>query len=206
MPPVRQQPPKPFDISAPELPEFGAKDHSAIKMPEIPMLPEPPAKPVVPAKKEPVAKSKVPVKSITFGEFKQEHGEPQPHIYSRQPIQRNVEIPDLSVPHFNNHQHNPNLPRRTALSEALDAAYKAKLKSNANLAWNRPEITNARLLEAKILYRIAPNGTIEWVQFEERSGNAILDHSAIAAARKTRSPGPTPSGKHETIRIRFVIK
>lgn len=210
--PAIEQSPEPAIIT-PEVPKFEVRVRHSIEMPETPApRPAPPA-PVVP--KQPVPKPKpltkpkpAPVvKPMTLEQFRQQHGKPKPRVAPRPAIQKNIDVPSVAVPTFESSPpRSPRPPRNHASSQALDAAYKAKLKHHANLAWDRPQINNSRALEAKILYTIAPNGTIESVRFEQRSGNAVLDNSAIAAARLTKSPGPTPTGKREIIRIRFIIE
>jgi len=211
--PDKQPSPAASAILPPEVPEFKVKERIPIEMPDIPAPEEAPAtvvEPVVPAKPPPTpssTESPPKVQPMTVDEFRQRHGQPEPRITPGPAVRKSVAVPPVAVPQFSTPAASTSgSPRTPASSAALNAAYKAKLKNNANLAWDRPRITNSRLLEAKILFTIAPNGTIESVRFEQRSGNAVLDNSAIAAARNTRSPGPPPSGKREIIRIRFVIE
>lgn len=204
-------------ILTPKVPEFEVRVRHVIELPQAPVTPvaappKPlPTAPRVPPVTKPQSKPKIEpqptVKPMTLDQFRQQHGKPKPRPAPRPTVQRNVTVPTVAVPKFDSSPPRSSAPPRSSTpSPAVDAAYKAKLKHNANLAWDRPMIANTRVLEAKILYTIAPNGTIESVRFEQRSGNAVLDNSAIAAARKTKSPGPTPSGKREIIRIRFVIE
>ena len=78
-----------------------------------------------------------------------------------------------------------------------------KHKIYYNLIWKRirsvwvlPDaaLAGQKNLEAIIGIRIAPNGQIEDIQFEKKSGNPIFDESALRAIQKSNPLPPLPPG------------
>jgi TolA protein len=78
-----------------------------------------------------------------------------------------------------------------------------KHKIYYNLIWKRirsvwvlPEaaLSGQKNLEAIIGIRIGPNGQIEDVQFEKKSGNPVFDESALRAIQKANPLPPLPPG------------
>ena len=157
---------------------------------------------------DPLPNKPEPQSALTFEQFQQQHGQPAPRVQEHVPAPKPTKEPRISVPKLNvpaDPSTNPKA-RDAAALEALSAKYKAKLKRNANLAWNRPDIADGKTYVATVLYTIAPDGRIEAADFEQRSGHAVMDTSVKAAAMSTKSPGPPPSGIREIIRISFVIQ
>ena len=78
-----------------------------------------------------------------------------------------------------------------------------KHKIYYNLIWKRirsvwvlPDaaLAGQKNLEAIIGIRISPNGQIEDIQFEKKSGNPIFDESALRAIQKSNPLPPLPPG------------
>lgn len=78
-----------------------------------------------------------------------------------------------------------------------------KHKIYYNLIWKRirsvwvlPDaaLAGQKNLETIIGIRIAPNGQIEDIQFEKKSGNPVFDESALRAIQKSNPLPPLPSG------------
>ena len=78
-----------------------------------------------------------------------------------------------------------------------------KHKIYYNLIWKRirsvwvlPDaaVAGQKNLEAIIGIRISPNGQIEDIQFEKKSGNPIFDESALRAIQKSNPLPPLPAG------------
>ena len=78
-----------------------------------------------------------------------------------------------------------------------------KHKIYYNLIWKRirsgwvlPDaaLAGQKNLEAIIAIRISPNGQIEDIQFEKKSGNPIFDESALRAIQKANPLPPLPPG------------
>jgi colicin import membrane protein len=89
---------------------------------------------------------------------------------------------------------------------ASTAILSLKHKMYYNLIWQRirsvwvlPEeaLRGQKNLETIITIRIAKDGQIENVQFEQKSGNAFLDESALRAIKKANPLPPLPPGMEE---------
>jgi colicin import membrane protein len=89
---------------------------------------------------------------------------------------------------------------------ASTAILSLKHKMYYNLIWQRirsvwvlPEeaLRGQKNLETIITIRIAKDGQIENIQFEQKSGNALLDESALRAIKKANPFPPLPPGMEE---------
>lgn len=62
------------------------------------------------------------------------------------------------------------------------------------------------LLEARVQFRIAANGTISDVRIVGSSGSSEFDQSVLAAFARVRSIGATPNGKSDTWIVTFKMR
>lgn len=62
------------------------------------------------------------------------------------------------------------------------------------------------LLEARVQFRIAADGTISAVKIVDSSGSSEFDQSVLAAFARVRSIGATPNGKSDTWIVTFKMR
>ncbi|KXU34111.1 hypothetical protein AXK12_07995 [Cephaloticoccus capnophilus] len=96
----------------------------------------------------------------------------------------------------------------TALSRAesdLLEAYIALLRQRLRAAHTKPAGLSD-LLQAKVRFAIAADGTLSNLRIVTSSGSREFDDSVLAAFRKVRSIGPTPNGKADTWELTFKLR
>jgi colicin import membrane protein len=89
-------------------------------------------------------------------------------------------------------------------SSELDAYFallKARIKEN-----HAPPEGVSDSLSARAEFLVAANGEISHVRIETSSGNAEFDRSVVEACEATRSIGPRPDGRSETVRMLFKMR
>lgn len=95
-----------------------------------------------------------------------------------------------------------------ALSRAEQSAlesYIALLIQRLRAAHEKPPGLS-ELLEAKVEFRIAADGTLSSVKIVDSSGSAEFDRSVLEAFARVRSIGPTPNGKSDVWVVTFKMK
>jgi len=96
----------------------------------------------------------------------------------------------------------------TALSRAesdLLEAYIALLRQRLRAAHVKPAGLSD-LLQTKVRFAIAADGTLANLRIVTSSGSREFDESVLAAFRKVRSIGPTPNGKADTWELTFKLR
>jgi len=96
----------------------------------------------------------------------------------------------------------------TALSRAesdLLEAYIALLRQRLRAAHVKPAGLSD-LLQTKVRFAIAADGTLSNLRIVTSSGSREFDESVLAAFRKVRSIGPTPNGKADTWELTFKLR
>jgi colicin import membrane protein len=91
-----------------------------------------------------------------------------------------------------------------AEQDALDS-YIALLLQRLRAAHEKPPGLSD-LLEAKVEFRIAADGTLSSVKIIGSSGSAEFDRSVLAAFARVRSIGPTPNGKSDVWVVTFKMR
>jgi len=91
-----------------------------------------------------------------------------------------------------------------AEQDALDS-YIAMLIQRLRAAHEKPPGLSD-LLEARVQFRIAANGTISDVKIVGSSGSSEFDQSVLAAFARVRSIGATPNGKSDTWIVTFKMR
>ena len=191
-------------IRVPDLPAFSIQRHPEVVVTE-PRVAVSATVPSEPAKQVAQPAARQPQKTVTFEQFQSQHGRVDSNPVHPPEKKVKINAPRIKTPHYAPQEGTATQLPAVAPSASISAAYRARLKQNANLAWSRPKISSSERLEASMLYTINASGLIESVQFETRSGNALLDNSVMTAAQNTQSPGPPPSGQRVVIRIRFAL-
>jgi TonB family protein len=95
-----------------------------------------------------------------------------------------------------------------ALSRAEQSAlesYIALLIQRLRAAHEKPPGLSD-LLEAKVEFRIAADGTLSSAKIVDSSGSAEFDRSVLEAVARVRSIGPTPNGKSDVWVVTFRMK
>jgi len=96
----------------------------------------------------------------------------------------------------------------TVLSRAesdLLEAYIALLRQRLRAAHVKPAGLSD-LLQTKVRFAIAADGTLSNLRIVTSSGSREFDDSVLAAFRKVRSIGPTPNGKADTWELTFKLR
>jgi len=96
----------------------------------------------------------------------------------------------------------------TALSRAeadLLEAYIALLRQRLRAAHIKPAGLSD-LLQAKVRFAIAADGTLSNLRIVTSSGSREFDDSVLAAFGKVRTIGPTPNGKADTWELTFKLR
>jgi colicin import membrane protein len=88
---------------------------------------------------------------------------------------------------------------------ALSDAYIAMLIQRLREAHQKPDGLSD-LLQAKVEFRLNPNGTISGVNIVKSSGNAEFDASVLAAFRKVHLPTPPANLKTDIYYVTFKMK
>lgn len=81
--------------------------------------------------------------------------------------------------------------------------YLVQIRAMVLKNWVFPDIKNVSNYRAVVSVIISDAGAVEITKFEEPSGNALFDRSAVKAITKTRSVPPPPFGEAIEIGIRF---
>lgn len=89
-------------------------------------------------------------------------------------------------------------------SSLLDA-YIALLLQRLRAAHDKPDGLSD-LLQAKVRFNIAANGTLSGVRIVTSSGSREFDQSVLDAFAKVRSIGPTPNGKSDVWEVTFKMR
>jgi colicin import membrane protein len=85
----------------------------------------------------------------------------------------------------------------------LDAYFsllKARIKEN-----HVPPEGVSDTLEARVEFYVAADGSLSRIRIERSSGNHEFDRSVIEACEHTRSIGPRPDGRSETVQMTFKM-
>ncbi len=96
--------------------------------------------------------------------------------------------------------------------KALSRAEQSQLDSYIALLIQRLRAAHEKpaglsdLLEAKVQFRIAADGTISAVKIIDSSGSAEFDRSVLEAFARVRSIGPTPNGQSDTWVVTFKMR
>ena len=85
--------------------------------------------------------------------------------------------------------------------EAYFALLKARIKEN-----HAPPEGVSDSLSARVEFMVAADGEISHVRIETSSGNAEFDRSVVEACQQTRSIGPRPDGRSETVQMLFKMR
>jgi len=85
--------------------------------------------------------------------------------------------------------------------EAYFALLKARIKEN-----HAPPEGVSDSLSARVEFLVAADGEISQVRIETSSGNAEFDRSVVEACQQTRSIGPRPDGRSETVQMLFKMR
>jgi colicin import membrane protein len=85
--------------------------------------------------------------------------------------------------------------------EAYFALLKARIKEN-----HAPPEGVSDSLSARVEFLVAANGEISQVRIETSSGNPEFDRSVVEACQQTRSIGPRPDGRSETVQMLFKMR
>jgi len=96
----------------------------------------------------------------------------------------------------------------TALSRAesdLLEAYIALLRQRLRAAHVKP-VGLSDLLQTKVRFAIAADGTLSNLRIVTSSGSRQFDDSVLEAFRKVRSIGPPPNGKDDTWELTFKLR
>lgn len=88
--------------------------------------------------------------------------------------------------------------------DALDS-YIAMLILRLRAAHEKPPDLSD-LLQARVQFRIAADGTLSGVKILDSSGSAEFDRSVLEAFARVRSIGPTPNGKSDVWVVTFKMK
>lgn len=202
-------------IDAPDIPEFKYEEPPPIVRPErVTRPPEPEPEPVKetppPVRPKPVEAKKPKVVKTTAADFFNKNPKRQTPQQAQPPTTaRKVDVPKINAPKLNDIKLSSPTSNNFTNSAQLQAAissYGARLRANAEVAWSRPHLSNAKSLEVIIIFTIAADGKILNVRIAKSSGNSILDKSALAGARKTRSAGPLPVSETTEFRVPYQVK
>jgi colicin import membrane protein len=85
--------------------------------------------------------------------------------------------------------------------DAYFALLKARIKDN-----HTPPEAVSDNLSARIEFFVAADGSVSSVRIIGSSGNAEFDRSVVEACERTRSIGPRPDGRSESVRMTFNMK
>ncbi len=84
-------------------------------------------------------------------------------------------------------------------------AYFSLLKSRIKENHTPPEGVSDSLV-ARVEFFVAADGSISHVRIAKASGNSEFDRSVIEACERTRSIGPRPDGRSETVQMAFKMR
>jgi len=220
LPPLPETPPQPVRESEPEPPMLETAPIepppavSPIELAPEPPKPEPP-KPTPPPRRNDNAAPKPPPpkpepKPMSKAEFDRLHGnKPNPTAVkpaANRPPPRVRQISTRGIVGGS-----PSVSEGaggTALSRAesdLLEAYIALLRQRLRAAHVKPAGLSD-LLQTKVRFAIAADGTLSNLRIVTSSGSREFDESVLAAFRKVRSIGPTPNSKADTWELTFKLR
>lgn len=88
--------------------------------------------------------------------------------------------------------------------------YRALIKQTVQAKWKKPPIPSGEKIVTEAAIRIAPDGTVTFLNLSKPSGDAVMDASVEAAVRAaTRIPRPLPPGLGSpdyTVIIQFKLE
>jgi len=177
--------------------------------PEPPTPPKPNPTPPKPAPKPPVPKLPE-AKPMSKAEFDRLHGN-KPNPTAVKPAENR---PPPRVRQISTSGIVGGSPRvsegagGTALSRAesdLLEAYITLLRQRLRAAHVKPAGLSD-LLQTKVRFAIAVDGTLSNLRIVTTSGSREFDDSVLAAFRKVRTIGPTPNGKADTWELTFKLR
>lgn len=203
------------EIEPPQLEAFTPREVSVT--PALPPRPEPKPEPkVVEPKPVPVKKKIEPVQPpveqkaerISFDQFNAANNKkkkkPTPRAQVPAPSVKRYQInkPSVGRIQLNSAQSSAaNNPRMASLM----ASYAALLKSQIEVAWNRPTSSPQGELTATVKFTVSAQGVISNVRLVGPSGYSLFDQSVVRAVKAAAGVGPTPSGQAESYSLPFTL-
>lgn len=210
------------DVAPPKLPpvkkiEFpDIPDPQPDTPPPEPTPPPPPPTPTPPKPKPDTPKPKPDPapeppkqKTMSIEDFKKQHKIPEKTTTTKTVKPAPKSAPQLNVKDIEDSLQDiiDSIPASSAPSQAeMDAlrAYVARLRSQIEIAWIKPELANAGDEWVEIVVTVLPNGKINGYKILKKNGSQAFLSSVDRAIANTRSIGPTPSGR--TLPVRFTLR
>lgn len=221
-PPSDQSTPQPQQPS-PSLPSIATPqiDQSQpLDLPDIPDIPEPEPEPVAPTpppptptpqretpKPKPEPEPEPAQKVMSIKDFQKQHGKPKKP--TPRPTRPSTVTPAPQIDVSNVTAALETLMQDSTASSSTEAeqklllAYIQRLHRQIALAWRKPDVASPNEW-AEVGITVAANGRITAHRIlNKKCGNAFLQ-SVNEAIKRTRSVGPTPSGK--TINVKYTFR